>query len=104
MKKHEILKEIERLQEVLAFINLYEGNRANFEDAYNLLKSERVLYPDHSTAYGNDLRQSDEKQAWHYKQFRERGGQSAINSYDDFINNFSTDVSREITRLKLELN
>lgn len=102
MNKQDILKEVERLQEVLAFINLYEGNRANFEDAYRLLKSERVLYPDHSTEYGNDIRQSDEKQAWHYMQVREKGGQTADISYDDFINNFSSDVSSEIFRLKQE--
>lgn len=102
MEKQRILKEIERLQEVLAFIRLYEGNRANFEDAYRLLKSERTLYPDHTTSYGNDIRQSDKKQAWHYMQVREGGGETAEISYNQFIEAFTIDVSSEITGLELK--
>lgn len=103
MKKEEILQEIERLQEVLAFVSLYEGNQANFEDAYRLLIAERELYPDHTTIYGNNLRQSDEKEARHYKAVRDEGGKSAIISYDSFISNFFMDVSNEIGRLNLEV-
>lgn len=95
-------KEIERLNEVYAFINLYADNPLNFRDAYRLLQSERKLYPDHTTNYGNNLRQTDEKQASHYKSYMNKAEPQRSYSYDDFISDFRSDVSSEITNLKLK--
>lgn len=96
-------KEIERLKETLAFIDLYSDNPLNFNDAYRLLQSERKLYPDHTTIYGNNLRQTDEKEAKHYKSYANGKEPQRSYSYDDFINNFYSDVSDAIGRLKLEI-
>lgn len=106
----ELKERISRLEKVLLQIESGERYEHDFPKLYAILQNEYRLEGGTTAPYimGNyrhNLEQTIEKQADTYKQMlKKRPKKGAPYEYKDFINNFTQDVSEELTRCKYRLN
>jgi len=96
-------EEIKRLEGVLLKIKSFEGHQEHFDELYALLQDEYNLNGglDGNGVYNNNLRQTIQKQAESYIASRKlHPKKGAPIEFQDFIDNFRTDVKNELTKLR----
>lgn len=96
----------QRLKKLYEFIDANSFSESCFPSLYAKLLEE-ISIEEHSDnsigdTYLSNLKQSRDKEAWHYKTQREKyKSKNLINEFKDFVRNFRSDINGAITMIEL---